>query len=188
MFTIYGLYHHDTLLYVGCTKRPLSARMANHFTQSSGNRLVREYLDNHGRDKNNYSMQTLDTCRLGCPEASRDIEKSYVQWLNPPCNCNNHGGKGWVKGKKFTPEHRQKMSYSRKGRKFTSEHCAKISAGQSGSKNHRHGKPAHNRHPAWKHADEIVRLFNTGEWTQKELGRKFGCSRDPIRNIIKSAG
>ena len=98
MFKIYALYHNDTLIYVGKTKRTLKKRLSFHFTPSSDNRLVREYMDEHGRNRSDYKIEQLDSCYLEYPEVAKDIERSYVQWLKPPCNATPDGQGGFQKG------------------------------------------------------------------------------------------
>lgn len=70
------------------------------------------------------------------------------------------------------PECRKRSSEAHKGQKVSAEARRKISEKL--------------RHPCWEHADEIVRLHKTGEYSMRKLGRIYGCGHKVISKILKA--
>lgn len=204
MYTIYALEHHDAIIYVGCTKRTLQQRFREHFTPTSNNRLVREYLDTHGREKNDYSIQTL--LYHDCPDNVKKIEAYFVQYFKPSCNYTKTGQGGYRKSDPRisgdnalmkNPEVIAKVSaaltgeknpnYGRTGeknpffgKKHTTESRSKMSASLK-------GRTAHNRYNhVWDNSHEIARLHKTGKWTYRQLAKKFSCGKSTIHKVLKA--
>ena len=178
-YVIYALKHADTPIYVGCTTN-LKKRLSYHLHPSTTCRLVREYMDEHGRNKMDYSMYPLS--QHSDKTVAETIEAHYVQKFTPCCNLtsdgigrsDNRGEKNPMYGKKHSAETRAKIS--------------KAGIGRSALRGERHpsyGKPAPNRHPVWEHADEIVRLYNEEGLSQLAIAEKFDCGRNPIQSILK---
>lgn len=51
----------------------------------------------------------------------------------------------------------------------------------------KHKNSESNKCGAWKHRDEIIRLFNSG-LSPNKIAKKYGCSRKPIVNILVKNG
>lgn len=203
MYKIYALYHKDTLLYVGYTK-DMKQRFDTHICKSSHNRLVREYMDTHGRDRSEYRMELLETVPstdLGIVEA---VEHSYVDMFCPPCNANDTGQAGAPKGVPLSEEAKQKMSAAKKGVPLSEETKqkisaaltgvpkpwqrgvplseetkAKLSAAKKGENNHSY------RHDLRKKASEIVEWSYTMSYAA--IGRMFNASAPTIKKVIEEA-
>ena len=175
MFKIYALYHKEKLIYVGKTERTLKQRLDSHFKSSSTCQMVREYMDEHGRNKSEYRMEQLDTCSLEYPEVAEDIERSYVQWLKPTCNATPDGdGHRFQKGDPNNP-----MKDPAVG--------AKVSASQKGVprpyiQGEKHGQY---RHDLREKADQIVELHRTMSYSA--IGRMFNASPTTIKKVIEEA-
>ena len=104
-YVIYALKHDDKPIYVGCTTQPLKDRLRDHRKNSNKSRLVRGYMDEHGR-----SAITIEPLSQHSDKAvAHSIETHYIQKWSPCCNGNSHGQDGVDK---HTPETRAKMSAS----------------------------------------------------------------------------
>lgn len=81
-------------------------------------------------------------------------------------------------GKKFSDEHKKKMSISHKGKEFSKQHIDNLSESHKGN-------VASNRKVTFEIAESIREEYKSGKITQKQLGVKYGLSQDCIFKIIK---
>jgi len=80
-------------------------------------------------------------------------------------------------GKKFSDEHRKRISGSLTGRVLSEEHKKKLSESHQ-------GQIPVNRKLTFEQAEQIRREYESGSYTQKQLGLKYGLSQDCIFNIV----
>ena len=131
---IYGLIDGGTLelRYVGKTTHPIENRLRGHKAGKGPNKHLNRWL----------ASTPVNVIVLERDPA--DLDEAEVRWIREMRERGARllnilaGGQGWTRGRKFTPEHRAKISVALRGHvypKQTVEHRAKISAALKGNKN-----------------------------------------------------
>ena len=210
MFTVYALKHDDDVIYIGATKNSLKKRLKDHRVKSNPCQLVREYMNKYGKDVITIEPIQSDISTI---KIAHEIESSAVALWHPCCNATDTGQGGFRYGDSNHPMKRpevvKKVSAARKGSTQSDEQRAKMIAswtperrtkqsdafsGKNNSmfeigKNHpNYGKKhspdtiAKMRHPVWKHYDEVIKMLSQGT-PLRDIGKRFGCSVNPIRSI-----
>ena len=216
IYTVYVLKHNDKPIYVGCTIKPLKYRLSLHKCPSHSNRPVGQYIKEH-TDKDLSIHPLIRSTNQSAAKFFEAHYIEYFGTYHNGCNLTPRGDTAQKGGenhplynKPLSLEARTKMSDAAKKRKYSAETRAKMSASQSGENNPFFGKThsadskskmaaakkgkkhteksiAKMRHPVWEHYDEIVRLSHEEKMSQRDIANRFGCSRGPIRNILKHA-
>src|SRR3990167_4391848 len=123
---IYGLIDGGTLelRYVGKTTHPIENRLRGHKAGKGPNKHLNRWL----------ASTPVNVIVLERDPA--DLDEAEVRWIREMRERGARllnilaGGQGWTRGRKFTPEHRAKISVALRGHvypKQTVEHRAKIS-------------------------------------------------------------
>ena len=114
MFKIYELVHSSRSIYVGCTRQTLKERYRQHKRQNSTNRLVREFIDQHGRG----CLEIKVLAITNCDKTAQCLEQSYIRslrthHLDGGCNYTSTGRIGYGdENPSKKPEVRKKISES----------------------------------------------------------------------------
>ena len=204
-YTVYALKHSDKPIYIGCTTSPLKHRLSQHLNPSNRCRLVREYMDDHGRDT--ITIEPFETISIEFPDVAKDVESAYVRWLNPICNA-TPDGQGSVEkhtpetlakmsaavsgerhpnyGKTLSPETRAKIAKSRTGKKLSAETRAKISKAHTGKKRSDETRAKISKaHTGKKHSDETrakLSKAQTGKKLSSETRTKISKAKTGEKN------
>ena len=196
MYQIYSLHHKDKMLYVGYTK-DMQKRFSRHISKSNPVRLVREYMDTHGRNRSDYRMELLETVPstdLGIVEA---VEHSYVDMFSPPCNANKTGGSGLDKGDPNHPMKRPevaaKVAAAKTGENNPMkrpEVAAKVSAARKGvPKPWMQGENHHQaRKDVWDQSEKICELYKVQLMSPSEIAKMLNTSKGTINRILLHCG
>lgn len=78
-FRVYGIYHSDTLVYIGATTKGLKTRLGGHYAH---NLLISCFMHEKGRDS--FTISSLKECDSRIDMIN--IEKQMIKTYQPLCN------------------------------------------------------------------------------------------------------
>lgn len=164
--------------YVGKTAFPLAKRWKEHCAIQTGgfaiNAAIRKY------EKKAFLLQELATAETN--EQASNLEKLWIillQSYDPRLGYNEtFGGDGVPKGVHLSDEHKAAISKGNKGRKFTSEHRLKISLNRRGE-NQVFAKLTEQQ------VKEIRAKYVPWKYTRGMLAIKYGVSPTTIQMILE---
>lgn len=168
-------------MYVGSTERELKIRWQKHLVKVNEGSLctLHKAIRKYGRDNFDIRMieeyPTREAMLTGEVEYIAHFDTFKSEWGyndTPGGDGGNTNG-----GKKFSEEWKSKISKARKGMVFSKEHKENLSKSHMGHK-------APNRKLTSEQAEEIRTEYNKGNYTQKQLGVKYGLSQDSIFHIV----
>lgn len=168
-------------MYIGSTERELKIRWQKHLAKTNEGSLctIHKAIRKYGRD--NFDIRMIE--EYPTREAMLQGEVGWIAYFDtyksewgyndtPGGDGGNTNG-----GKKFSKEWKMKMSVAKKNKSFSKEHKKNLSKSQMG-----HIAP--NRKLTFEKAETIRKEYETGLYTQKQLGIKYGLSQDCIFNIV----
>jgi len=182
MYQVYVVVNTvNNKMYVGRTERILDVRLQKHICKANEGSLcyLHKAIRKYGKD--NFVIRMVeeypsrDAMLVGEIDwiSYFDTYKSFWGYNDTP------GGEGGNTngGKKFSEEWKTKMSAAKKNKVFSEEHKKNL------SKSHM-GHIAPNRKLTFEKAETIRNEYETGLYTQKQLGIKYDLSQDCIFNIV----
>lgn len=184
MYKVYAIINKiNGKMYIGSTKRDLKIRLQRHFTkviegsQASLHKAIRKY------GKYEFDIRMVEEYLT--KESMLNGEVEWISYFDTYKSRHGYnetpGGDGGNtnEGKKFSKEWKEKISNAKKGKTFSEEHKENL------SKSHMGNVPT-NRKLTLIEAEEIRLLYNFGEISQKELGKKFNLSQPSVNDIIRN--
>jgi group I intron endonuclease len=184
MYQVYVVVNTvNSKMYVGSTERELKIRWQKHLAKVTEGSLctLHKAIRKYGRE--NFDIRMIE--EYPSRETMLQGEIDYIAYFDTYKSSFGYndtpGGDGGNTngGKKFSEEWKAKMSEARKGIVFSKEHKENL------SKSHI-GKIAPNRKLTSEQAEEIRKEYKTGNYTQKQLGIKYGLSQDSIFHIVNN--
>lgn len=170
-------------MYVGSTERELKIRWQKHLVKVNEGSLctLHKAIRKYGRD--NFDIRMIETYPTREAMLAGEIEYiAYFDTYKSEWGYNDTpGGDGGNTngGKKFSEEWKAKISASNKGREFSEEHRENLS-------NSHKGNIAPNRKLTIEQVREIRAEYKTGQFTQKELGKRYSLSQATVHDIVNN--
>lgn len=187
IFFIYKIFNNfNSKVYIGKTV-DIENRWRNHKSIARGG--IEKYPENfnlihnaiRNKGENNFFIEIIEEC-----QDENEAYEAEIKWIK--CfNSNDRkygynlalGGKGVMTGRPVSLEVRKKTSEAHKGRKrqapvFTENTIQKLSKSSKENK----GILTDDQ------KKEIIKLYDTGEFTKKQIGEKFDVRFETIRFVI----
>lgn len=175
---VYQLMSPSGKSYVGKTAFSLAKRFKEHCAIKTGGFAINAAIRKHG--KKSFLVQELSVADTN--EQASNLEKLWIillQSYDPRKGYNEtFGGDGVMQGRHLTPEHKAAISRGNSGKKFTSEHRLKISLNRRGENQVCHKLTE-------QQVKEIRAKHIPYKVTYAMLGRQYGVASTSIQEIIE---
>jgi group I intron endonuclease len=168
-------------MYVGSSERDLKIRLQKHVARANQDSAcsLHKAIRKYGKD--NFVIRMIE--EFPTKEAMLAAEVSWIAYFDTFKSRHGYndtlGGEGGNTngGKKFSEEWKTNISAAKKGQIFSEEHKNNLSESHMGH------IPV-NRKLTFKIAEEIRKEYETGSFSQKQLGAKYDLSQSCIFKIV----